>query len=206
MRSKMRNIIVENSAPRWSIVGFAIARSTLSGMLVGPGICRKWRPALCGVDSIIVSLQDPRLKPRLGNMRLGNMCAATVTSRQEAVAKATAQAEHLSTAKNRCIDALIQYRLSLSQVLDYRMRHRIYLHITWTTCNRRPEIDAEAASILRRLLPAIAEQERSRVIELGMVSTHVHALLRVHPTTSIPRPLQPNSHRLRKARLVSCQL
>ena len=33
-----------NSGPRWSIVGIAIACSTRSGTLVGPGICRKWRP------------------------------------------------------------------------------------------------------------------------------------------------------------------
>ena len=36
---------VPNSGPRWSIVGKSIARSTRSGTLVGPGICRKWRPA-----------------------------------------------------------------------------------------------------------------------------------------------------------------
>ena len=28
----------------WSIVGWSIARRTRSGTLVGPGICRKWRP------------------------------------------------------------------------------------------------------------------------------------------------------------------
>src|SRR6516162_2787670 len=33
-----------NSGPRWSIVGIAIARSTRSGTLVGPGIWRKCRP------------------------------------------------------------------------------------------------------------------------------------------------------------------
>jgi hypothetical protein len=33
--------------PRWSIVGLSMARSTRSGTLVGPGICRKWRPATC---------------------------------------------------------------------------------------------------------------------------------------------------------------
>src|SRR6187401_1407789 len=33
-----------NSGPRWSIVGAAIARRMRSGVLVGPGICRKWRP------------------------------------------------------------------------------------------------------------------------------------------------------------------
>ena len=34
-----------NAGPRWSIVGLSIARSTRSGTLVGPGICRKCRPA-----------------------------------------------------------------------------------------------------------------------------------------------------------------
>jgi hypothetical protein len=33
-----------NEGPRWSIVGWAIARKTRSGTFVGPGICKKWRP------------------------------------------------------------------------------------------------------------------------------------------------------------------
>src|SRR6202030_2421205 len=37
-----------NSGPRWSIVGIAIACNTRSGTLVGPGICRKWRPLCAG--------------------------------------------------------------------------------------------------------------------------------------------------------------
>src|SRR5688500_18940816 len=37
--------ITWNAGPRWSMVGRSIARSTRSGTLVGPGICRKWRPA-----------------------------------------------------------------------------------------------------------------------------------------------------------------
>ncbi len=36
-----------NSGPRWSIVGWSIARRMRSGTLVGPGICRKWRPEGC---------------------------------------------------------------------------------------------------------------------------------------------------------------
>src|SRR3954451_13515769 len=36
--------ISPNSGPRWSMVGKAIACNTRSGTLVGPGICRKWRP------------------------------------------------------------------------------------------------------------------------------------------------------------------
>src|SRR5258706_15522689 len=40
-----------NSGPRWSIVGRSMARSTRSGTFVGPGICRKWRPAGMGHSS-----------------------------------------------------------------------------------------------------------------------------------------------------------
>ena len=70
------------------------------------------------------------------------------------------------------------------------MRHRIYVHITWTTRDREPAIDADSVSLLRRLLPAIARQERAHVLELGIVRTHVHILLRVWPTTPIPRLVQ----------------
>ena len=38
-----------NSGPRWSMVGRSMARRTRSGTLVGPGICRKWRPAGMGI-------------------------------------------------------------------------------------------------------------------------------------------------------------
>jgi REP element-mobilizing transposase RayT len=70
------------------------------------------------------------------------------------------------------------------------MRHQIFLHIVWTTRDREPLIDAKGAVILRRLLPGMARQERARIVELGMVRTHVHALVEVHPTTSIPRLMQ----------------
>ncbi len=70
------------------------------------------------------------------------------------------------------------------------MRHRLYVHVTWTTRDRDPTIDADSAALLRRLLPAIARQERAHLLELGIVRTHVHLLLRVEPTTPIPRLVQ----------------
>ena len=70
------------------------------------------------------------------------------------------------------------------------MRHRLYVHVTWTTRDREPRIDAPAAKILERLLPSIARQERAAVIELGIVRTHVHVLMRLDPSTSIPRLMQ----------------
>ena len=70
------------------------------------------------------------------------------------------------------------------------MRQRLYLHLTWTTRGRDPLIDRDAETLLRRLLPAIAREERAVILELGIVRTHVHVLLQIHPTTPIPRLVQ----------------
>ena len=70
------------------------------------------------------------------------------------------------------------------------MHHQLLIHIVWTTRDRRPMIDRPQASFLWEHLPIIARQERSRVLELGIVATHLHLLLRVHPATVIPRLLQ----------------
>src|SRR3954471_16531097 len=45
MPSSTRFPSLPNSGPRWSITGMSIARRMRSGTGVGPGICRKWRPA-----------------------------------------------------------------------------------------------------------------------------------------------------------------
>src|SRR3954467_2397117 len=46
MPSSTRRPSLPNSGPRWSITGISIARRMRSGTGVGPGICRKWRPAV----------------------------------------------------------------------------------------------------------------------------------------------------------------
>lgn len=67
------------------------------------------------------------------------------------------------------------------------MRHRLFVHLIWTTRDRAPLIDARVAEFLSRYLRDVAFQERTRVVALGMVQTHVHMLLRIHPQTSITR-------------------
>src|SRR3954451_22228056 len=46
MPSSTRRPSLPNSGPRWSITGMSIARRMRSGTGVGPGICRKCRPAV----------------------------------------------------------------------------------------------------------------------------------------------------------------
>jgi REP element-mobilizing transposase RayT len=70
------------------------------------------------------------------------------------------------------------------------MRHRLFVHLVWTTRERAALIDARVAVFLNRFLRDVAEQERARVVALGMVQTHVHMLLRIHPQTSITRLVQ----------------
>jgi putative transposase len=70
------------------------------------------------------------------------------------------------------------------------MRHRIFMHVVWTTRQCAPLIDLAVAEYLAANLPIIARQERAHLLDLGIVSTHVHLLIRVHPTTSVTRLLQ----------------
>src|SRR6476620_5467331 len=70
------------------------------------------------------------------------------------------------------------------------MRDRIYLHFTWVTRGRAPLIDRGIAHFLDRFLRAVARQERCPILEMNLVSTHVHLLVQMHPTASIPRLLQ----------------
>ena len=70
------------------------------------------------------------------------------------------------------------------------MRHRLLVHVRWTTRDRDPVLTAEIAQFRWDLLPTICLRERVRLERIGIVRTHVHALLWLHPTTEIPRLLQ----------------
>ncbi len=63
------------------------------------------------------------------------------------------------------------------------MFHRIYFHLVWRTSGNAPLITLERAEFLVRFLRGAARHHGSYVLELGMVSTHVHALVRTRPTT-----------------------
>jgi putative transposase len=65
------------------------------------------------------------------------------------------------------------------------MRHRIFFHIVWTTRVRAPLIDGNGARFLCATLRTIAKEHRSHILELGMVSTHVHMLVRSEPLADV---------------------
>jgi REP element-mobilizing transposase RayT len=65
------------------------------------------------------------------------------------------------------------------------MRHRLYIHLVWTTRRRERLIDRDLAMFLCRFLRCMARKERAYILEIGVVQTHVHVLARVHPTNPV---------------------
>ena len=70
------------------------------------------------------------------------------------------------------------------------MRHRLYLHVAWTTREREPTITAPFVAFLERFLPTVARQERATLLAFGAVRTHLHVVVRIDPATCLPRLIQ----------------
>jgi putative transposase len=70
------------------------------------------------------------------------------------------------------------------------MRHQFFVHLIWTTRDREPLIDLRVARFLEPYVRRVAQAERAMVLEVGIVQTHVHLLLRISPQTSLPRLIQ----------------
>lgn len=66
----------------------------------------------------------------------------------------------------------------------------LFAHVTWTTWGRLPLIGASELRFLHRFLPATCERHGVELLELGVVSTHLHMVVRLPPTLHIPRLLQ----------------
>ena len=66
----------------------------------------------------------------------------------------------------------------------------ILFFVTWKTRGAIPVIDESTADELVRLLPELAQTERARILELAVVATHVHAVMRTSVRPDIPRLMQ----------------
>jgi putative transposase len=70
------------------------------------------------------------------------------------------------------------------------MRQRLYVHVVWTTRDRRSLISARVARFLTGFLRGVARQEGAQVLEIGLAADHVHLLVRLDVTTRLPRLVQ----------------
>ena len=67
---------------------------------------------------------------------------------------------------------------------------RLYGLLTWTTLRRLPLIHAQVAEFLRGILPKIADRHACRVVEIGIVSNHVHLIVELSARPDLPRLVQ----------------
>jgi REP element-mobilizing transposase RayT len=67
---------------------------------------------------------------------------------------------------------------------------RLYVHLTWTTLRRHPLLNPDVARFLDRFLRQEAARHGARVLELGIVSNHVHVIVQLPAVIDIPRLVQ----------------
>ena len=68
--------------------------------------------------------------------------------------------------------------------------HQLFFHITWSTFDRRPMIDPPTRAFLDEFLRRSAIKERVEVIELAILATHVHIVIRSTPRIDLSRLVQ----------------
>ena len=68
--------------------------------------------------------------------------------------------------------------------------HQLYIHLVWTTRDRRPMIDPPTRDFLDEYLRRAAAREHADVVALAILRTHVHMLLRTASRIDLPRLVQ----------------
>jgi len=68
--------------------------------------------------------------------------------------------------------------------------HQLFFHLTWSTFERRPMIDAPTRGFLDGFLRRTAIRERVEVIELAILATHIHIVIRTTPRIDLSRLVQ----------------
>ena len=68
--------------------------------------------------------------------------------------------------------------------------HQLYIHLAWTTRDRRPMIDPVTRDFLSDYFRRTAIRERVDIVVLAILRTHVHVLVRTLPRIDIPRLVQ----------------
>jgi putative transposase len=68
--------------------------------------------------------------------------------------------------------------------------HQLYIHLAWTTRDRRPMIDSPTRAFLDEYFRRTAAREHADVVALAILRTHVHMLVRTVARIDLPRLVQ----------------
>src|SRR6266498_5646126 len=68
--------------------------------------------------------------------------------------------------------------------------HQLFIHLVWTTLDRVPMIDAPTRRFLEEFFKKTASRQDVEIVELAMLKTHVHMVVRTPPRIDLPRLVQ----------------
>ncbi|HZE94006.1 MAG TPA: IS200/IS605 family transposase [Gemmatimonadales bacterium] len=68
--------------------------------------------------------------------------------------------------------------------------HQLFIHIVWTTLDRQPMIDRTTRDFLDSFLRKTASKQDVEVVDLAILKTHVHLVVRTPPRLDLPRLVQ----------------
>jgi len=68
--------------------------------------------------------------------------------------------------------------------------HQLFIHLAWTKLDRKPMIDAATRSFLEEFFKKTAARQEVEIVELAMLKTHVHMVIRTPPRLDLPRLVQ----------------
>jgi len=68
--------------------------------------------------------------------------------------------------------------------------HQIFIHLVWTTLDRRPMVDAATRDFLESFFRKTAAKQEVEIVELIILKTHVHMLVRTAARLDLPRLVQ----------------
>lgn len=68
--------------------------------------------------------------------------------------------------------------------------HQIFIHLAWTTHDRLPMINAHTSAFLEDFFKKTAARHDVDVVELAILKTHVHMVVRTPPRLDLPRLVQ----------------
>lgn len=68
--------------------------------------------------------------------------------------------------------------------------YQLYVHLAWTTLDRRPMINGPTRDFLDEFFRRTAVQEKAEVTDLAILQTHVHLIVRLPPKMDLPKLAQ----------------
>jgi len=68
--------------------------------------------------------------------------------------------------------------------------HQIFIHLVWTTLERRPMINAPTKSFLDDYFKKTAARQDVQIVDVEILRTHVHMVVRTPPRIDLPRLVQ----------------